>query len=146
MKQAENISIETLRGRFAEAGLRFTRQREAVWNLFARSRRGFSVAEAARALKKKGIGPATVYRTVALLEEMGFLCRVHDERREHRFVACTPGHVHHLVCRGCGRVVEFAACGIPVLERLLAVETGFSIEGHYLEVYGICSGCRGANK
>jgi Fe2+ or Zn2+ uptake regulation protein len=146
MRQAENISIETLRGRFAEAGLRFTRQREAVWNLFARSGRGFSVVEAAKALRKKRIGPATVYRTVALLEEMGLLCRIHDERREHRFVACTPGHVHHLVCTNCGRVVEFEACGIPVLERLLAVETGFSVEGHYLEVYGICSKCREAAK
>lgn len=146
MRCATDTNIEHLRRAFGEAGLRFTTQRQAVWRLFSRSRRGLSVAEAVRALRKKSVGQATVYRTVAVLERLGFLRRVHDGNRDHRFVAAAPGHVHHMVCRGCGAVVEFDACGMPVLERLLAAETGFAVEGHYLEVYGKCSGCRGEAK
>jgi Fe2+ or Zn2+ uptake regulation protein len=31
---------------------------------------------------------------------------------------------------------------VTELERRLAVETGFTIYGHHLEVYGICAACR----
>lgn len=142
MPHVPDTHAEEMRRAFGEAGLRLTAQRRAVWRLFSRSRRGLSVVEAVGALKKKGVGLATVYRAVAALEKLAFLRRVHDRNRGHRFVAAAPGHVHHMVCRRCGAVAEFDACGMPVLERLLAAETGFAVEGHYLEVYGMCSGCR----
>ncbi|AEB12130.1 ferric uptake regulator, Fur family [Marinithermus hydrothermalis DSM 14884] len=124
------------------AGVRLTPQREAVWNWFVERPSGAGVAEAARALATRGVGLATVYRTVALLEELGLLRRFHDACGEHRYVAARPGHGHALVCRVCGRAVPFEACALDLLERLLAVETGFVVEGHSLEVYGVCPGCQ----
>lgn len=118
-----------------------TPQREAVWRLFAAGEGGLSIVDAAAALRRRRIGLATVYRTVTLLERLGLLCHVHAEGLEHRFVATRPGHRHSLVCRSCGKVVEFDACGMAVVERMLTAETGFQVEGHYLEVYGTCAAC-----
>lgn len=134
--------ILDLRNRFRAMGLRFTAQREAVWNLFRYSQRGYSISEAIERLKDQGVGMATVYRTVATLQEIGRLHRVHDQSGDHRFVACTTSHGHPLVCEKCGVVREFSCCDLSVLERLLAVETGFSIKGHHLEVFGICPDCK----
>jgi Fe2+ or Zn2+ uptake regulation protein len=47
-----------------------------------------------------------------------------------------------LACRSCGLVVEFESCNLTLLEKLLALETGFRIEGHELELYGLCPECR----
>ncbi len=135
-----------LRHVFGKAGARFTRQREAVWQLFKGKARGLTIPEAAKALKRKGVGPATVYRTAALLEGLGLLRRVHDAGGERRFVASRPGHYHALVCRSCGQVVDFEGCDLSLLERVLTTETGFRIEGHHLEVFGLCASCKAVNK
>jgi Fe2+ or Zn2+ uptake regulation protein len=146
MKRAHTWDSSKLRQAFRDSGTRFTAQRETVWKLFAGSPGGFTIAQAVEKLTPRGIGLATVYRTVALLESRDFLHHVHAEGLEHRFVATQPGHLHPLVCRSCGRVTEFESCGLSVLERLLTAETGFRVEGHYLEVYGTCASCKERHK
>lgn len=101
-----------------------------------------TITEAVEALEPEGIGLSTVYRTVSLLEDLGLLRRVHDLKGEHRYIAGRPGHSHPLVCRSCGTVVQFESCGMGVVERMLAAETGFKIEGHEIEVHGVCPACQ----
>jgi Fe2+ or Zn2+ uptake regulation protein len=50
-------------------------------------------------------------------------------------------HHHHLVCSGCGKVVDFAGCALTDLEQRLLEETRFDISGHLLEFYGLCPDC-----
>jgi Fe2+ or Zn2+ uptake regulation protein len=47
-----------------------------------------------------------------------------------------------LACRSCGLVVEFESCNLTLLEKLLELETGYRIEGHDLELNGLCPQCR----
>jgi Fur family ferric uptake transcriptional regulator len=54
----------------------------------------------------------------------------------------SAGHHHHLVCTGCGQVVEFGDCLIKSIERELERMSGFCIEGHWLELIGQCPKCR----
>jgi Fur family ferric uptake transcriptional regulator len=51
-------------------------------------------------------------------------------------------HHHHLVCSGCGRVLDFTGCSLADLEQKLSQETNFDINGHLLEFYGLCPDCR----
>ncbi len=141
MKSKEPDIID-LGNSFRRLGMRFTPQREAVWKLFRDSRKGHSIQEAIEVLKDQGIGMATVYRTVMALQELGRLHRVHDHGGDHRYVASKSVHGHPLVCEKCGLVLEFGFCDLSVLEKLLAVETGFVISGHHLEVLGICPDCK----
>lgn len=140
--KTEEPDIIDLRNRLKVLGMRFTPQRGAVWRLFRDSRTGYSISEAVELLEHQGVGMATVYRTVAALQEIGRLHRVHDQNGEHRYVCCKSSHGHPLVCEKCGFVLEFSFCDLSVLERLLAVETGFTIKGHHLEVFGICPVCK----
>lgn len=89
-----------------------------------------------------GIGRATVYRTVELLQREGLLDRVPFADGTHRYRLCGAGHHHHISCVECQRVVEIDACLPPDLVAQVAGATGFAIEGHSLEIFGRCSSCR----
>lgn len=130
-----------LRSRLRQLGFRLTAQREAVWRLFAASSRGYTLPEACTALKEQGIGQATVYRVVNALHGVGFLHFIHGSDGEHRYLAGGAGHVHHVVCRACGRTSEVTDCDLSTLEKLLAARTGFLVEGHLLEFFGLCPDC-----
>jgi Fur family transcriptional regulator, ferric uptake regulator len=142
MESSSDNRLAQVRKRFGDAGLRFTEQRKSIWELFAARPKGLTIAEAVGELKDAGIGQATVYRTVRELRQFGFLQWVHEESGEHRFVACVRDHCHHMVCRNCGNVAVFDCRGVAMLEDLVSLQTGFSIEGHLLEFYGLCPECR----
>jgi Fe2+ or Zn2+ uptake regulation protein len=133
--------LSFLKARLHSLGLRLTPQREAVWRYFAGTGLGRALPEAASDLAKVSIGPATVYRTVKTLSSLGFLRAMAGEDGEVRYLAVRPGHVHLLRCTGCDRAVEFHECGLDVLEKLVAVKSGFSVQGHHLELYGRCPDC-----
>jgi Fur family peroxide stress response transcriptional regulator len=132
------IDIEAL---CHQHGIPCTSQRKLVWEYFAEQTRGHTVTEAVRALAVLGIGRATIYRTVELFEHIGILTGLRDTAGKQRYAAVCPGHAHTLTCRSCHQVVEFHDCGLTVLERLLIAKTGFTIEGHRLEIYGTCPAC-----
>jgi Fe2+ or Zn2+ uptake regulation protein len=146
MKSSKTIDpADNLKQSFHKLGHRFTNQRESIWQLFSNAPNGYTIPDAAGELKKKGIGHATVYRTVKTLQKLGRLHWVHDENGEHRFVARHASHSHMLTCRSYGQVVEFESCNLTLLEKLLALETGYRIEGHDLEMHGLCPQCRPSN-
>jgi Fe2+ or Zn2+ uptake regulation protein len=127
---------------FHEKGIPFTRQRRVVWDYFACADRAATITEAAEALRPEGVGQATVYRTVTLLGDLGLLARVQDRRGEICFTAPPIGHSHPLICGVCRRIVRFDGNGdVRDLESRLERETGFSIYGHHLEIYGVCPAC-----
>ena len=130
-----------LKALFNDTGLRFTSQRETVWRLFESTPKGLTIAMATNILAEEKISQTTVYRTVKALEEMGFLRWVHSQEGEHRYLASRPGHSHMLVCRMCSKAVECSDCDLFILEQLIERKTGFTVEGHYLEFYGLCPDC-----
>jgi Fur family transcriptional regulator, ferric uptake regulator len=101
---------------------------------------------------KHGTGPigrATIYRTVELLVDEHWLARVHWSRSretsaegDHAYVPIDQGHQHHLVCKSCGTVVTFEGCQIEELLGGLAERLNFRIDGHWLEVFGMCQTCQ----
>jgi Fe2+ or Zn2+ uptake regulation protein len=135
------LAKEDLREQFNKVGLRFTPQREAVWRLFENDPAGFTIAQATVILGLQKIGQTTVYRTIRALQDLGYLKWVHADGGEHRFVAARPGHCHMLVCRLCRKAVACSDCDLSLLEKLISKETGFVVEGHHLEFYGLCPTC-----
>jgi len=129
---------------FHARGVPCTPQRRTVWRFFSERPQGYTIGEAVEALHGVGIGQATVYRTVFLLLDLGLLSRVQDPSGKTYFVAIRSGHAHPLICRGCRTIVEFDACDLSVLEKLLVSQTGYTIETHRLEVYGLCPRCQAA--
>jgi Fur family ferric uptake transcriptional regulator len=90
----------------------------------------------------ENISLVSVYRTLDLLNELDLVCRVHGQDECQGYVLSSPGHHHQLICRNCQKTVEFS--GSTDLEPFIeAVEqqTGFLIDGHLLQLFGLCPEC-----
>jgi Fur family ferric uptake transcriptional regulator len=121
-------------------GHRLTESRRAVVQALLAGDDPFSVADVRRRLP--GVGRATVFRTLKLLVELDLVCRVPLEDGSPRYRISPPSHHHHLVCTGCGSVEDFAGCDLEAMAEELADRTAYEIQGHRLEVYGLCPACR----
>jgi Fe2+ or Zn2+ uptake regulation protein len=84
---------------------------------------------------------ATVYRTMELLVELNLMRPLYLNDPTQRFVAALGGH-HHLVCSGCGVIIEFEHCPADQMAQQLAEEHNFQIHSHLLEFKGVCAECR----
>ncbi len=132
--------------RLGEDGRRRTSPRALVISAALRRDQPFTAQELVRELARRGIGRATVFRTLDLLVSLDVLSRIHgieQGARCVRYTACAPSHHHHLVCRGCGRVEEIRAAGLEDRIDAIARQRGFRPLGHGLEVQGLCAECRG---
>jgi Fe2+ or Zn2+ uptake regulation protein len=127
-------------------GYRQTAPRQAVVEIIAASQRVLSpleVYEIARAGYPK-LGLVTVYRTIERLEELGLLQRVHQPSGCQGFIAASSGHQHLLICQGCG-LVEFFSSDQEKIESLMtdvAEKSGYSIQEHWLQLFGVCTNCQ----
>jgi Fur family ferric uptake transcriptional regulator len=125
-------------------GHRITASRRRVIDAILAQPAHFTVDEVLHA--SRGVGRATVFRTMKLLTDLNLLCRVLLEDGQLHYRMSARGHHHHLVCRDCGRVEDFTNCDVDGLVRQLARSTDYEIEGHWLEVYGRCRVCRKARR
>lgn len=93
------------------------------------------------------IGQTTVYRTLKLLCAAGLASEIQFSDNVARYeVADTHSHHDHLVCLGCGRVVEVYDPRIESIQGELARTHGFSLQGHTHNLYGYCPQCQGHAK
>jgi Fur family ferric uptake transcriptional regulator len=91
------------------------------------------------------VGLVTIYRTIEILTELGFICEMHAGGSCRSYLMRRPSeHHHHLICSDCGKVIDFTDCDLGKLQRRLATETSFKINGHLLEFLGQCRQCRRA--
>lgn len=127
------------------AGLRITGARRAVTDAIAEQDGHFTAEEVLAASRRRGhpVGRATVFRSLETLAGLGLIERVDLPSGEHAYVACQPAaHHHHVVCSRCGRSAEVGDIGLnPVLDRVEET-TGFRIDSHRLELFGLCEECR----
>ena len=125
--------------RLEDAGHRVTAPRLKVLAEIADAGDQFAADDIAQRLR--GVGRATVFRTLKLLVEMDVLCRVLLDDGSLRYRWSYSGHHHHLVCAECGAVEDFTVCDVTELMREFTRLKHFTVEGHWLEVYGRCGTC-----
>jgi Fur family transcriptional regulator, ferric uptake regulator len=143
---ADQPVIERFRAWLREQNLPATPQRMAVADLLLGSGRRLSAEELIGALAAKGakIGTATVYRTIEMLVEGGFV-EEHDRGEGFRRFEAKRGlpHLEQLLCSVCGRVEEFEEPALERMTKRVAETYAFVRERHRLVIYGQCSACRG---
>jgi Fur family ferric uptake transcriptional regulator len=125
------------------AGYRLTEPRLAVLRVLRESAERLSYEELhqrARGICPR-IGLVTVYRTIELFEALGMVRRVHAEPGCHGWALAGQNH-HHVVCQECQHVVEFPCPGLEQLVAQVEQETGYRIQGHLLELAGVCPACQ----
>ena len=125
-------------------GYKLTAPRRAVLDVIAGMHESLSPAEIHERARCRypHLGLVTVYRTLDILVETGVVRRMHRDDGCHGYALAQAAHGHHLICSSCNQVVEFAECGLDRLLKSVARRTGFRVEGHWLQVFGLCPNCR----
>ncbi len=128
----------------SEHGYRLTGSRRAVVEIMGASLRAMTpleVFDSARASHPE-LGLVSVYRTLEKLEELHLIQRVHQPAGCQAFISASQGHQHLLLCQGCGQVTYFEGDDLDNLITSIAVRTGYTIQEHWLQLFGRCQNCR----
>jgi Fur family ferric uptake transcriptional regulator len=138
------LSEPTIQASLRQHHHKLTRSRQAVLNIVVKANRHLTAAEVYRKAKARhsGIGLTTVYRTLDLLVELGYIQRVHLAEGCHSYASVARPHGHHLVCAECGRAEAFEDCDLASLTRALQARTGYQVNLHVLELMGRCPACQ----
>lgn len=125
-------------------GYRLTGARRAVVETMAKSARALTPIEVYDLARKKyrALGLVTVYRTLEKLEELHLIQRVHQPMGCQAFVSAGVGHQHLLLCQDCGRVAFFEGDDLDALTKTISKKTGYQINEHWLQLFGLCAECR----
>lgn len=130
-----------------EQGQRYSKIRHQIAVVALETRGHFNADDLFRELRRRnvrGAHLATVYRTLPLLVQSGLIQPALFSSGERTFyeAAFERPHHDHLICTGCGLVVEFEMEAIEALQRDLARCHGFELTAHYHELLGECGSCR----
>ncbi len=135
-------ALRQLQSSLKESGHSLTTPREAVFQALL-DQEPQTINELAKRLAGR-VDRASVYRIVALFEQLGIVNRLQLGWKYKLELSDTyTDHHHHLTCLKCGRVIEIEENNIIEYElRQLAMEADFELTGHQLELRGICRSCK----
>jgi len=121
--------------------VRTTGQRKAIFNALVNSGRPLSVSEVLALARNEaaGLGIATAYRSLKLLQEEGQITLIDLPGHPSRWEV-PASHHHHFLCRTCDKLFEIHAC--PDNIRRLLPE-GYTLEEHDILLHGQCKACAG---
>lgn len=140
------MSTEQWLAQLHKNGYRLTDARRAVVETVGTSARALTPLEVYDVARKRyrALGLVTVYRTLEKLEELHLIQRVHQPMGCQAFISAGDGHQHLLLCERCGQVEFFEGDDLEPLTRSIADKTGYQINEHWLQLFGLCAGCRAA--
>ena len=125
-------SLKTLR--------RNTQQRREIREVFERNSRPLAADEVLHLAQRKvaGLGMATVYRTIKVLTDEGWLVPVKIPGASPRYEVRGKAHHHHFHCLKCDKLFELDGC----LEQLgKLIPPTFRVVDHLVLISGFCTGC-----
>ena len=130
-----------------KAGLKATLPRLRILSILEqRADEHLSAEDVYKALidADEDVGLATVYRVLTQFESAGLVIRRNFEGGRSVFELDSGQHHDHLVCLGCGCVVEFVDETIEKRQQDIARRHDFRIMEHSLVIYGHCTNCESA--
>lgn len=141
----ENDSAkEILRKYLAEKNLRPSKERDLILDEIMRGTGHFDADEFFTRLKAKGLkaSRATVYNTLDLFVACGLISKYRFGENTSRYERAhgRPRH-DHLICLGCGDIIEFVSEKLNSLQQDIAREHGFRIQSSSLQIFGTCPKC-----
>ena len=138
------MSVSAATPVLAQADLRPTRQRVAIFDALGRSEQPITAQDLHAQLNRgsrRGPGLATIYRTLQALTDAGLARAFPAHEGELAYKLCEPEHHHHLICERCGRVEEIPSCEMEGWASKIARKRGFRVTSHQADIYGLCKGC-----
>jgi Fur family ferric uptake transcriptional regulator len=89
-----------------------------------------------------GISLSTVYRNLQLFTKAGLLKEHQFDITRRRYEIATRSRHHHLMCIGCGRILEFSCPSSDGLKTRITKEKGFKVTDAEVRLLGYCPECQ----
>lgn len=141
-----NTLLEKFKEILKENKLKFTKQREVVLSFLYDNSGHFTPEELHFRLKEKypniTIGIATVYRTLALLENSQIVTSISFGQDGKKYELGIKNHHDHLICTKCGKIIEFFDELIEKQQEKIAKKFNFKMETHSMKILGLCQKCQ----
>lgn len=123
--------------------MRYSRQREAIFELVQHSKKHPTADEIYAIIKKTypTISLATIYRNLNHLTDQGKLLRLPVADGPVRFDGRLDGH-SHMICDQCSKVLDYNVDILENMRETIEEQTGFSPAKTSYVIHGICKECR----
>ena len=137
-------SSYTLKKVLKREGLRYTHQRQAIWDELSASDEHRDAEEIYLALYNSGlkVSRATVYRTIDVLVKNNLVRKLDlgdgRARYEHKM---DTAHHDHLICVQCGKIEEFMDNVIENRQEVIVENFGYRLIRHIHQLFVICDEC-----
>jgi len=130
------------------AGLRNTAQRALIMNIIRNGTGHLDADEVYRQAKRKQprLSLSTVYRTLQKLKGLGLIEELHFDEAHHHYEIKPPTEHHHLLCLGCGKVIEFKYPLARLVKKNAIEAKDFEITGSEVRMTGYCANCQETKK
>jgi Fur family transcriptional regulator, ferric uptake regulator len=137
---AESTGVRALRA----AGYKLTTPRLTILDILENSGGHLTAAELLELVEQRdpSIGRASVFRTLELMIKLGIVWTSVQGGSTVHYMMMPGGHHHHIICTNCNMRIEFEDCRLSPLIEALQQQYGVRVEGHLLELYGICQNCQ----
>ena len=137
-------SSGTLKKALKKEGLRYTHQRQAIWDELSASDEHRDAEEIYLALYNSGlkVSRATVYRTIDVLVKNNLVRKLDlgDGRARYENKMDTAHH-DHLICVQCGKIEEFMDNVIENRQEVIVENFGYRLIRHIHQLFVICDEC-----
>lgn len=130
--------------------LKFTIQREVILEMLYNSDEHLTPEALHHLIQEKhpdlNTGIATVYRTLALLEDSDMVTSLSFGAQGKKYELGAKDHHDHIICTECGTITEFVDEQIEKQQKKITEDLGFVMQEHSMQIYGICKACQDKSK
>lgn len=136
--------VRSSRTTLRKSGRRVTSQRALILEIIQKGKGHLDADEIYR--RGRAVQPhlslSTVYRTLRAFKEPGLIEELHFDDSHHHYEMKSTRKHHHLVCLGCGKVIEFQYSLARYLKGSVPEVKDCEIVDAELRLSGYCSQCR----
>ncbi len=125
-------------------GMRVTNQRALILEIIRHGRGHLDADEVYRRARQKQprLSLSTVYRTLQAFKRLGLIGEVHFDEAHHHYEVKPSSEHHHLVCLGCGKIIEFHYPLARYVKKNVSEAKDFDIVSTEVRMTGYCPQCR----
>ena len=138
-------SLNLLKKVLIKENLRYTKQRQIIWDEICKTDDHRDAEEIYLTLRKNGLSAsrATVYRTIDVLVKNNLVRKLEigdgPARYENKI---DTAHHDHLICVKCGKIEEFMDDSIENRQDQIVESLGFKMIRHIHQLFILCDKCQ----
>ncbi|MEC9049308.1 MAG: transcriptional repressor [Candidatus Neomarinimicrobiota bacterium] len=131
-------TIQILKKILRKEGLRYTKQRQAVWDEIQNSQEHRDAEDIYLSIRNNGVNVsrATIYRTIDVLVKNRMVRKMDVGDGRNRYEPRSDGaHHDHMICLETGKIIEFYNEELEDIQEKIAEENGYMLVRHIHQLF-----------